>query len=399
MPYTVNVYSIAMRSILHWDGDGFYASIEQAADKRLRGRPIAVGGESRGVVLSASLEATRYGIRPGTPMQKARRMCPPLTTLPAHFELYEQFGEQILMLCEERTPLVERAGAGAAWLDLTGTETIHGPALGYARELRQTVVNWLRVPLSFGLATNKTVAKIAARVRKPHAPYEVMAGGEGAFLAPLSLRWLPGITSSHADTLEVAGLKRIGDLAGAPPDATALILGRNALKLQRRAQGIDEAPVGKAKQGSEPQWREAMEFAEDVWETGRILAALRSLLENLMGSVRAEQMEVRKLTLGLRYTDREESERSVTIGEPSSVEADFYGLLPGLLKQAWERRVRLRAIWLKASRAYAPSPQLSLFAVLPTTQKREKEQRLATAMDTLKKTFGATAVRRGFGVL
>lgn len=104
-------------------------------------------------------------------------MCPPLTTPPAHFEIYERFGEQILMLCEERTPLVERAGAGAAWLDLTGIETINGPALGYARELRQTVVNWLRVPLSFGLATNKTVARIAARVRKPHAPYEVMAGG------------------------------------------------------------------------------------------------------------------------------------------------------------------------------------------------------------------------------
>ena len=134
-------------------------------------------------------------------MQKARRMCPPLTTLPAHFEIYERFGEQILMLCEERTPLVERAGAGAAWLDLTGTETINGPALGYARELRQTVVNWLRVPLSFGLATNKTVAKIAARVRKPHAPYEVMAGAEGAFLAPLSLRWLPGMTGNHADTI------------------------------------------------------------------------------------------------------------------------------------------------------------------------------------------------------
>ncbi len=385
-----------MRSILHWDGDSFYASIEQAADKRLRGRPIAVGGERRGVVLSASLEATRYGIRPGTPMQKARRMCPPLMTLPAHFEIYERFGEQILMLCEERTPLVERAGAGAAWLDLTGTESINGPALGYAQELRQTVVSWLRVPLSFGLATNKTVAKIAARVRKPHAPYEVMAGGEGAFLAPLSLRWLPGMTSIHADTLEVAGLKRIGDLAGAPMDATSLILGRNALKLQRRAQGIDEAPVGKAKQGSEPQWREAMEFAEDVWETVRILAALRSLLENLMGAVRAEQMEVRKLTLGLRYTDREESERSVTIAEPSGVEADFYGLLPGLLKQAWERRVRLRAIWLKASRAHAPSPQLSLFDVLPATQKREKEERLATAMDRLKKTFGSQAVRRGF---
>ncbi len=390
-----------MRSIIHWDGDGFFASIEQAADKRLRGQAVAVGGAKRGVVLSASLEAKRYGIRPGTPMQKARRMCPPLVTLPAHFDLYERFGEQILMLCEERTPLVEASGAGAAWLDLTGTETHKGPALRYANELRQTVTNWLHVPLTFGLASNKTVARIAARIRKPHAPYEVMAGGEAAFLAPLSLRWLPGISSEHADTLEVAGLKRIGDLAAAPLDATSMILGRNALKLQRRAQGIDESPVGKTKSATETSWRESVEFSEDVWENARLLAALRGLLESLMQTVRADRMEIRKLSLGLRYTDREESERSITIAEPSAVEADFYGYLPGLLKQAWGRRVRLRALWLRASRAHAPSPQMNLFDAMPLSgempvrQSREKEQRLAVAMDCLKKSFGNQAVRRG----
>lgn len=388
-----------MRSILHWDGDGFFASIEQAADKRLRNRPIAVGGAKRGVVLSASLEAKRYGIRPGTPMQKARRMCPPLTTLPAHFDLYEQFGDQILMLCEERTPLVEPAGSGAAWLDLTGTQSLNGPPLAYAHELRQTVVNWLRVPLSFGLATNKTVARIAARIRKPHAPYEIMAGGEAAFLAPLSLRWLPGISAEHADTLEVAGLKRIGDLARAPLDATSIILGRNALKLQRRAQGIDESPVGKPKSTTEPTWRESVEFAEDVWETARLRAALRTLLETLMQSVRADRMEVRKLTLGLRYTDREEAERSITLPEPTNVEADFYGHLPALLTQTWGRRVRLRALWLKASRSYTPSPQMSLLEPPPVHQTREKEQRLAAAMDNLKRHFGNQAVRRGLAAL
>ncbi|MBM3759688.1 MAG: DNA polymerase IV [Acidobacteria bacterium] len=395
--YTVNTYT--MRRILHWDGDGFFASIEQAADKRLRNRPLAIGGAKRGIVLSASLEARRYGIRPGTPMQKARRMCPPLVTIPAHFDLYEQFSDQILMLCEQRTPLIEPAGSGAAWLDLTGTENLSGPALAYAHDLRRTVSDWLRVPLTFALATNKTVARIAARMRKPHAPYEIMAGGEAEFLAPLSLRWLPGITHDHADTLEVAGLKRIGDLARAPLDATEMILGRNALKLQRRAQGIDESPVGKPKQSSEPTWRESIEFPEDVWETSRLIASLRALLEPLMQSVRADQMEVRKLTLGLRYTDREESERSLTLPEPTSVEADFYGHLPALLTQAWQRRVRLRALWLKASRAHAPSPQMSLFEPAPTTVNREKEQRLAAAMDSLKRHFGTQSVRRGLADL
>ena len=390
-----------MRRILHWDGDGFFASIEQAADRRLRQRPVAVGGERRGVVLSASLEAKRFGIRPGMPMNKARRACPKLVTMPAHFDLYEQFSDQILLLCEQRTPLVEASGAGAAWLDLTGTETYNGPALAYAGELRREVAAWLRVPLTFAVAANKTVARIAARWRKPHAPVEVAAGGEAAFLAPLPVLWLPGMSAAHADTLEVAGLRRIGDLARAPLDRIEMILGRKALALQRRAQGIDEMPVGgpgrRAAVG--PVFRESIEFAEDVWETPRILAAMRGLLEEVMPRVRAEGLEVRRLTLQLRYTDREESERSVTLAEPTAVEDDFYPCLPGLLTETWERRVRLRALSLQLSRTYAPSPQMSLFDARPPAAKsaaeKEKAMRLAAAVDRVKQAFGTASLRRG----
>ncbi len=388
-----------MRRILHFDGDSFFASIEQAADRRLRAKPIAIGGLKRGIVLSASPEARRYGIRPGTPMPKARRLCPPLTVIPAHFDLYEQFSTQILLLCEESTPLIEPASTGAAWLDLTGTEDLNGPALAYAQQLRRTVANWLHVPLSFALATNKTIARIAARLRKPHAPLEVPPGGEAPFLAPLALRWLPGLSPAQADLLEVAGLQRIGDLARAPLDATTLVLGRQALTLQRRAQGLDEAPVAPTRHTNEANWRESLDFPEDVWQRPRILAALRSLLESLMQAVRASQVEIRKLTLGLRYTDREESERSLTLPEPTSVEADLYGHLPLLLDQAWQRRVRLRAIWLRASRPHLPSPQMQLFDLSPSRPAREKEERLAAAMDRLKSHFGSSSIRRGLSPL
>ncbi len=388
-----------MRRLLHWDADAFFASIEQAADRRLRGRPLAVGGARRGIVLSASLEARRYGIHPGTPMARARRLCPPLTVLPAHFDLYEQFSDQILQLCEDTTPLVEPSGAGAAWLDLTGTETLHGPALPVAHHLRRTVANWLRIPLSFGLATNKIVARIAARLRKPHAPYEVPPGQEAAFLAPLSLRWLPGLNPTHLDTLAVAGIHRMGDLARAPLDATSLILGKHALTFQRRSQGHDDTPVGRPPGAAPPSWREIIEFPEDVWQTETLTAAARQLLDTLMPRLRAEGLTVRKLTLGLRYTDREENERSVLLNEPTHLETDFYGHLPTLLRQAWQRRVRLRALWLRASRPHLPSPQLALFDTQSATQSREKQLRLAAALDQLRTHFGSGAVRRGFTLL
>src|SRR4030042_1452983 len=105
-----------MRSVVHWDGDSFFASIEQAADRRLRGRAVAVGGARRGVVISASPEARRFGIRPGLPVRRARRMCGSLVVLPGHFELYERFSSQIIDLCEETTPLVEPVSVGAAYL-------------------------------------------------------------------------------------------------------------------------------------------------------------------------------------------------------------------------------------------------------------------------------------------
>lgn len=388
-----------MRRVLHWDGDGYFASIEQAADRRLRGRPLAVGGVRRGVVLSASAEAKRYGIRTGMPMPKARRMCPPLTVVPAHFDLYERFGEQIAMLCEEKTPLVEDAASGAGWLDLTGTEKLNGMPLEVASELRRTTMDWLRVPLSFALATNKTVARVAARVEKPHGPVEVPAGRERQFLAPLGLRWLPGMQGEHVDTLHVAGVRRIGELAQAPLDGLELILGKRALQWQRRAQGVDETPVGGVKKRVEPVWREGVEFAEDVWETDRILREARALLDEVMPRVREENLAVRRLTLGLRYTDREENERSVTLEEPASVEAEFYPKLPGLLRDVWDRRVRLRALWVRVGRVYAPDPQMSLFGPGLDAQRREKEEKLAAAMDRLKSAFGKGALRRGLGPL
>ncbi|MDX2270294.1 MAG: DNA polymerase IV [Bryobacter sp.] len=389
----------SLATVVHFDADSFFASIEQAADRRLRHRPLAVAGPRRSVVLSASAEARAYGLRPGLPLARARRICPPLTVLPPHFDLYEQFSDQILCLCEERTPLVEEASAGAAWLDLQGTSTLLGPPLGVAEEIRRITAEWLRVPLSFGLATNKLVARVAARLHKPHAPRTIPPGQEAAFLAPLPLRALPGLSRESVEMLSTAGVKRIGHLAQAPLDGLQLLLGKNALLWQRRAQGLDGSPVGAVHaradaRSAEPTWREAVEFAEDAWETAKLHAVLRQLLESLMPRLREEGIAVRRLTLGLRYTDREENEYSLTLAEPTNLEADLYVHLPGLLRSAWHRRVRLRALWLRASRPHTPDPQLSLFAP-PPSPRREKEERLAAALDHLKKHFGATKITRG----
>ena len=382
-----------MRTVVHWDGDGFFASVEQAADHRLRGRPVAVGGASRGVVLSASREARRYGIRPGLPMGKAQRACRRLVVVPAHFELYEQFSRQIVGLCEERTPLVEPLAVGAAYMDLTGTRALlRADAPQVAGQLQHTVSDWLHLSISTGIATSKTVARIAARLHKPGGHLAVQAGGEARFLAPLPLGWLPGVGGETLATLQVAGWSRIGDLARAPVDALALVLRKRALALQRLAQGVDEEPVRRPRDAEEPLWRETVDFPEDVWDEALLLRTLREMLERLMANVRAADVEVRRLTLGVRYTDRGEAARSVTLAEPAAVETDFFPHLPGLLRAAWGRRVRLRALILQASRVYRPAAQIPLFGPPP----KKAPAQLALAIDHLRRMYGERAVMRGY---
>lgn len=384
-----------MRTVVHWDGDSFFASIEQASDKRLRGRAVVVGGSQRGIVMSASREARRLGIRPGLSTTKARRICPTIVTMPAHFELYERFFDQILGLCRETTPLVEPAAVGAAWLDLTGTgELLKRDAPQVVQTLRRTAQDWLKVSLSAGIATNKLVARVAARVRKPGAQISVPPGQERQFLAPLPLSWLPGMEREILSALEVAGLRTMGQFAGAPIDALASVLGKRALPFVRRAQGVSEDPVGR-KKDPEPGWSEHIEFPEDVWEEPVLLAHLRKMLESLMAQVRAAGIEVRQLSLKLRYTDRDETQKAVALDSPTALDTDFLPRLPALLETAWQRRVRLRALTLRAARIYRPSPQMDLFAPV---QKREYERKLASTIDALRRHYGAAIVKRGWDV-
>ena len=389
-----------MRSILHWDGDAFFASIEQASDRRLRGRPVAIGGQRRGMVLSASQEARRYGLRPGMTMTRARRMCPPLVVLPGHFDLYEQFSQQILYLCHEETPLVEPAGVGAAWADLTGMGRLkqRTPRETVA-QLRRTVWDWLRVSISVGSGANKTVARIASRVRKPGALIEVAAGEERQFLAPLPVNWLDGVNFSMRSALEIAGIVRVGELAKAPLEIIHAAMGpaaapKAAVALQRRAQGVDEDPV-RAPKVVEAAWRERHEFVEDVFDEPLILRTLKTMCDRLMSRLRAGPYEVRRLTLLVVYTDRDESYRTASLAEPTCVEADFYPHLPLLLKGAWTRRVRLRALELTAGTRYAPSPQLTLFGEDAKGINAGPRAKLAHALDVLRQAYGEGAVTTG----
>jgi DNA polymerase-4 len=259
--------------------------------------------------------------------------------------------------------------------------------------LRHTVFSWLRVSFSAGIAANKTVARIAARLRKPAGQSVVPPGSEQSFLAPLPVQLLEGLGRQSREVLELAGVRSLGALAAAPLDALQLALGKQARHWQLQAQGVDESPV-RPRRTLPHAFRETIEFPEEAFEHAPVLAQLRVALERILAATRAQNVEPRRLTLTLRYTDREESTHSTSLAQPSNLEWDWDPTLPALLRNGWRRRVRLRAMTLAASLIYSPSPQLSLFS----EPRRESGAllRLATSMDEIRRKYGQGVIHRGW---
>src|SRR5215475_12017391 len=228
------------RRIVHLDADAFFASVEQAADPRLRGKPIAVGGEKRGIVASASYEARKFGVYTPMPTSHARRLCPRLIVLPGDFEKYELFSRLMFSYAYDFTPDVEIGSIDEGYFDLTGARK---PPVDIAETIRRAIRQSLKLSVSEGIGSNKLVSQIASKLKKPSAFEFVGHGREQEFLSPLANIWLPGIGPKTARQLNAAGLARIGQIARTPPDLLGLLVGSLALQLRSFALGIDERPV------------------------------------------------------------------------------------------------------------------------------------------------------------
>src|SRR5437016_6457509 len=175
------------RTILHLDADAFFASVEQSTDARLRGKPIAVGGEKRGIIASASYEARQFGIYTPMPTVMARRLCPRLIILPGDFDKYELFSRLMFSYAYDFTPDVEVGSIDEGYFDLSGAPK---PALSIAETIRHAIRQSLKLSVSEGIASNKLISQIASKLKKPAAFQFVPPGNEAQFLSPLANQWL-----------------------------------------------------------------------------------------------------------------------------------------------------------------------------------------------------------------
>jgi len=380
-----------MRTIIHLDADAFFASVEQAADPRLRGRAIAVGGESRGIIASASYEARKFGIYTPMPTARARKLCPKLIVLPGDYERYEQFSRWMFGYAYDFTPNVEQTSIDEGYFDITANHS--RPAPDIARTIGQAIRQSLKITVSEGLASNKLVSQIASKLNKPAAFQSVPDGHEKQFLHPLPNRWLPGVGPQTALRLNAAGLAGIGQIAATPVAVLELLLGSQAPALRQFAQGIDERPLIPA---DEPQksFSQQQTFATDVTDEEYVTAVLRHMADQLFTKVREEGRSVRTLTVRVRYNDRDENQRAASLAEPTDLETDIYGRLRQLLKEAWQRRVSLRMVSLKLSNVY-PGVLPRELELESNARQHQARERLAGVLDELRRTKGWSVVMRG----
>ena len=377
------------RTILHLDLDAFFVSVELLERPDLRGKPVAVGGQidQRGVISSASYEARKYGVRSALPTRTAFQLCPELVLLPGRHALYAEHSRRIMDLLHTITPQVEQISIDEAFLDITGTELLHGSPEKLAHDLHRRVRETFGLPCSIGVASNKLVAKIATEQAKPNNIRLVPAGEEAAFLAPLPVRALWGVGPKTADVLSGMGVHTIGQLAQSRSDALAYRLGQHAaVELIQRAHGIDDSPV--ENEHVARQISQETTFAKDVADAAYLRATLLELSEGVGRHLRESDLSARTIAVKLRYGDFTTLTRQTTLPQATSLDQDIFEHAWTLFEKHWTKRP-LRLIGVAARQLSPLVKQLDLFE-----QSDEKAERLTRTVDEIRRKFGTEALKR-----
>ncbi len=377
-------------TIVHLDADAFFVSVEQALNPSLRGKKVAVGGRERGIISSASYEARACGVYTPMPTQRALKVCPDLLLVPHTSGVYGEYSRKLFDLCEQLTPYVERNSIDEGYLDVgpCGHKTA-AQVEAAVRGLQQRIWDQLQITISFGLASNKLVAAIASKLRKPRGFIVVPPGTEAAFLAPLEIGRLPGVGTKTETSLKERGIERVRDLFERPESELRSVFGEGWRAMLAMARGEDDRVVETEHEDAKS-YSQQETFGKDIADFAEIERVAKGMIDDLLPKIRADGKRVRTLTVKVRYPDFEQASAGHSLPEAVELETPFYPWIAPLLKLAWTKRRPLRLVSVKLSGVEAPQTQLEMFA-----EGDEKRKRLAATLDALKAARGSGAIVRG----
>ena len=380
-------------TILHVDMDAFYASVEQRDQPELRGKPVIVGGQTRGVVCAASYEARPFGVHSAMPISAARRLCPQGVFLPVRMSHYAAVARQIREILLSFTPLVEPLSLDEAFLDVHGCEGLFGAADEIARRLKTRIRTDLNLVASVGVAPNKFLAKLASDLGKPDGLLVVDPERVQEFLDPLPVSRLWGVGAKGEKRLHQLGLRTVGQLAALPEKTLRDHLGEVGAHLWRLAHGRDDRAVIPDEQAQSVSTETT--FARDIGNRRVLRAWLLELVEQLGERLRHKHLRARTLDIKARTADFQTYLRSVTLEEPTDVTQVIWTALADL----FEKRIPndwlpLRLLGVGASGLVRDDfRQGGLFE----EDRHAKHRALDQTVDRIRGQFGADAIRRAGG--
>lgn len=305
------------RAILHLDMDAFYASVEQLDHPELRGRPVVVGGLGpRGVVATASYEARAYGVRSAMPIAKAWALCPHAAFLPPRFPRYEEVAHQIRKVLAGYSPLVEPLSLDEAFVDLTGTDRLHGPPGEVARAIHRRIRDEVGLPCSVGVGPNKLLAKLASEAAKPGGVYVLRPEDVEGFLAPLPVDRLWGVGPRTAARLSEHGIRTVGDLRQVDLGVLQSWFGpAQGAHLWQVARGLDDSPVEAEREVKSISREET--FPQDLVREDDVEREVRRLADRVAARLGEEGMLASTVFIKIRWADFTTRTRQVRLPEPT----------------------------------------------------------------------------------
>lgn len=378
-------------SILHVDMDAFFVSVELLARPDLRGRPVVVGGrpDQRGVVSAASYEARKFGIQSAMPLRTAARLCPHAVFLDGHHERYSEWSDRVASILARFSPIVEMVSIDEAYLDLAGTERLHGPPLAAADKLLRSITQATALPCSGGLAATRLVAKVASEQAKPRGLVWVAPGMEARFLAPLPIRKIPGIGEVTERALRALGIETVEQLASHSQEKLEKIFGQWGTALYRKARGgdayeflIDAEPKSISHNHT---------FGEDTDNVQELESLLSHLSQKACKRLREAGLSSRTLTLTIRYAGFETHTRSKTLQDPARLDNDIFAVFLELFRERRDIKRKVRLLGVALSGLSHGAEQLDLLEA----DRREKLEKLTKATDRLRDKFGFGSVQFG----
>jgi DNA polymerase-4 len=372
------------------DLDSFFISVERLLDSSLIGKPVIVGGTSdRGVVASCSYEARKFGVHSAMPSRMAKQLCPHAIFIRGDMDQYSKHSNIVTQIIEGEAPLFEKASIDEHYLEITGMDKYVKNSMLWTHELREKIIKETGLPISFGLSENKTVSKIATSESKPNGEKQILHGLEKSFLAPLSIRKIPGIGEKTNSTLQKMGISKIETIQNMPLLAMQKVLQENGASIWRKANGIDKSPIEPFTE--QKSMSKETTFDKDTTNAELLQNMLVAMIDTLAFDLRKLQKVAGCITIKLKYSDFQTHTFQASIPYTASDHV-LLQKATELFQKNYNRRVLIRLIGVKFSNLVSGFNQINLF------DDTEEKINLYNALDKIRLRFGENAIGKAVGI-